>query len=335
MKRILVVGGAGYVGSNLVPKLLKKGYFVKVFDTFWFWNSPEDYLDSIGGKNNNLELVVGDIRNYNLIRSSCENIDDVIMLACISNDPSADLDSNFTHSINYGGCINTIDAAKESKVKRFVYASSSSVYGIKEEPNVTEDMSLEPLTQYSKLKVEIEHYLKYRIDNNFKGIIIRPSTVCGYSPRLRLDVVVNILANYAINKGKIKVFGGDQLRPNINIEDMSDLYLHILNLSDDKFDGSAYNGGYQNMKVIEIADLVKKVVGQEVSIEIVPTDDNRSYHVSSEKIKSELQFSPKYSVEDAILSLKTAFAEKKVTDIDNDCYYNVKRIKNFIEKGLI
>ena len=330
MKQILVSGGAGYVGSVLVPKLVKKGYRVRVLDTFWFWDSKDDYLKNLNLDNNsNIELIKGDIRSINDCKKSVSGVDTVIQLACISNDPSSDLDSKFTHSINYDGNINIIDEAKRAGVKRFIYASSSSVYGIKEVPNVTEDMLLEPLTQYSKLKVEIEHYLLHVLDDNFKGVIIRPSTVCGYSPRQRLDVVVNILTNFAVNKGKIKVFGGEQLRPNIHIEDMTDLYLQLVEENIDKIHKKIYNAGWENLAVSEIANQVKEVIGN-IEVEKVPTDDIRSYHVSSEKIKKEINFKPKKSVKDAILDLKKAFDIGKLKDIDNNKYYNVNLIKEII-----
>ena len=287
MKKVLIVGGAGYVGSVLIPKLVKEGYKVRVLDTFWFWNSKDEFLEKLGLKDNiTLELLQGDIRSNENCKNAVKDIDTVIQLACISNDPSSDLAPEFTHSINYDGNINIIDAALDAGVKRFIYASSSSVYGIKSELNVTEEMELEPLTQYSKLKVEIEHYLLHKLDEKFKGVIVRPSTVCGYSPRQRLDVVVNILTNFAINKGKIKVFGGEQLRPNIHIDDMTDLYVQLVEEDIAKINGKKFNAGWDNMKVKDIALDVKSIIG-DVGIEIALSDDDRSYHVSSEKMKRE------------------------------------------------
>ncbi|MFC1754807.1 NAD-dependent epimerase/dehydratase family protein [Thermoproteota archaeon] len=328
--KVLVSGGAGYVGSVLVPKLIENGHKVNVLDTFWFWKSPEEYAEKLGLKDNpSLKLFKGDLRNNNDIRKALEGVDTVIQLACISNDPSSDLDPEFTHSVNYDGNINIISESKKEGVTRFIYASTSSVYGIKEEPNVTEDMELEPLTQYSKLKVEIEHYLLHMIDDNFKGVIIRPSTVCGYSPRQRMDLVVNILTNFAINKGKIKVFGGEQLRPNIHMDDMVDVYLKLVEEDIDKINRKIYNAGWDNLKVMEIAKLVQEVVG-DVEIEKVPTDDIRSYHVSSKKIKNELGFESKKTVKDAISDLKKAFEEGKIPDVDNEKYCNVKLMKKLL-----
>ncbi|MBU0756591.1 MAG: NAD-dependent epimerase/dehydratase family protein [Nanoarchaeota archaeon] len=330
-KRVLVTGGAGYVGSVLVPSLLKKGHDITVLDTFWFWNSVEEYLETLNINKQNIRIVKGDLRNKDDIRKSLEDADSVIHLACISNDPSSDLDPKFTHSINYDGSMNLIDMSKELGVKRFIFASTSSVYGIKKEPNVNEELELEPLTQYSKLKVEIEHYLMYRLDDDFRGCILRPSTVCGYSPRQRLDVVVNILTNFAINKGKIRVFGGEQLRPNINIHDMVRAYELLLETHIEKIDRKTYNVGYENLKVIDIANIVKSVVG-DIPIDVVETDDLRSYHVCSEKIKKELGFENKYTVKDAIIELMDAFKNKKLTNLENSRFYNVKRMKELLEK---
>ena len=331
-RRVLVTGGAGYVGSMLVPNLLKRGYNITVLDTFWFWKSIKQFEKLFGVSNHpNLRIIKGDLRNKYDIRKSLKNVDSVIHLACISNDPSSELDPKFTHSVNYHGSINLIDLSKKIGVKRFIYASTSSVYGIKKEKNVTEDLDLEPITQYSRLKVEIEHYLMHRLEGKFKGVIIRPSTICGYSPRQRLDVVVNILTNLAINNGKITVFGGGQLRPNIHIKDMVRLYQLLLEVPIDKINKKIYNAGYENLKVLEIANLVREVVGN-VDIEIKETDDPRSYHICSDKIKNELGFKAKHTVEEAIIELKNAFANGVINNVDDDFYYNIRRMKKIIEQ---
>ncbi len=331
-ERVLVTGGAGYVGSPLVSSLLKKGYKVTVLDTFWFWNSVKEYQEALGIDNNpNIRIIKGDLRNKKEVEASLKDADSIIHLACVSNDPSSELDSDFTHSVNYDGQINLIDLSKDAGVKKFVYASTSSVYGIKQEKNVTEDLELEPLTQYSRLKVEIEHYLLHRLKGSFKGVIIRPSTVCGYSPRQRLDVVVNIITNLAINKGKITVFGGTQLRPNIHIKDMVRVFEILLETPMDKINGKIYNAGYENLKVLEIASLVREVVGN-VEVKVEESNDLRSYHVCSDKIKNELGFEPKHSVKEAIIELKQAFENGLIKDIDDDKYYNVRRMKKIIEQ---
>lgn len=321
MKKIFITGGAGYVGSVLVPKLLDKGYEVTVLDLMIY---GEDVLP----KHENLSAVKGDIRDIELLKKLIPGHDAVIHLACISNDPSFELNPDLGKSINLAPFEPMVQISKEAAVKRFIYASSSSVYGIKDEPNVTEDMELEPLTDYSKFKAECEKILKKYETDDFTAMTIRPATVCGYSPRLRLDLTVNILTNFAVNKGFIKVFGGEQKRPNIHIQDMTDLYCLLLELPSEKIQGKVFNAGYENFKVKEIAQMVKNVVG-EVDIITEPTDDNRSYHISSDLIKKEIGFEPKHSIEDAVRDLKNAFENGLIKNsFKNEKYFNVKLMQN-------
>lgn len=321
MKKVFITGGAGYVGSVLVPKLLERDYQVTVLDLMIY---GEDVLP----KHPNLNAVKGDIRDLDLLKQLIPGHDAVIHLACISNDPSFELNPDLGKSINLDPFEPMVQISKEGGVKRFIYASSSSVYGIKEEPNVTEDMSLEPLTDYSKFKAQCEEILKQYESDNFTCLTIRPATVCGYSPRLRLDLTVNILTNFAINKGFIKVFGGEQKRPNIHIQDMTDLYCLVLELPHEKIHGKIFNAGYENFKVKEIAQMVKNVVG-EVDIITESTDDNRSYHISSQLIKDEIGFAPKHSIEDAVSDLKVAFEKDLIKDsFTNEKYFNVKLMQN-------
>ncbi|HUE76020.1 MAG TPA: NAD-dependent epimerase/dehydratase family protein [Chloroflexota bacterium] len=321
---VLVTGGAGYVGAVLVPKLLEAGYKVKVLDLYLY---GMDVLDSVK-HHPNLEHVKGDIRDTTLLERVIPRCDAVIHLACISNDPSFELDLSLGKSINYDAFIDLVRVSKTHGVRRFIYASSSSVYGIKEVPNVTEDLPLEPLTDYSKYKALCETVLLEQRSPGFTTLIIRPATVCGYSPRLRLDLSVNILTNHAVTNRQIKVFGGKQMRPNIHIGDMAELYIKSLEWPDKAIDGQIYNVGYQNHTVREIADMVKGVVGKDVSIVTTPTDDNRSYHVSSEKIKRELGFVPSHTVEDAIRDIVTAFNAGRIPDsMTDDRYYNIKRMQ--------
>lgn len=324
LQKVLVTGGAGYVGSVLVPKLLKAGHQVKVIDLYLY---GENVLDSVK-HDPNLEQVKGDIRDRTLLEKIMPGCDAVIHLACISNDPSFELDPGLGKSINYDAFLDLVDVAKESGVKRFIYASSSSVYGIKETENVTEELPLQPLTDYSKYKAMCEDVLLAKREPGFVTLILRPATVCGYSPRLRLDLTVNILTNHAINNGKITVFGGDQKRPNIHIEDMTDLYVQCLKWPDEAIDGKIFNAGYENHTVTEIATMVRNVVGENVEIMTTPTNDHRSYHISSEKIKRELGFVPQHTIEDAVKDLVDAFhsnlIENPMTDIR---YYNIKMMQ--------
>lgn len=323
-KRVFVTGGAGYVGAVLIPKLLRKGYEVKVLDLFLY---GEDVLDSVKD-DPKLKKVKGDIRDRKLLEKEMPGYDTVIHLACISNDPSYELDPDLARSINYDAFIHLVDVAKKAGVKKFIYASSSSVYGVKDVPDVTEDLPLEPLTDYSKYKALCEDILLKEATDDFIVSIIRPSTVCGYSPRLRLDLTVNILTNHAVSKGEITVFGGEQMRPNLHIEDMTDFYTFLLEVPDEKIHKKIYNVGYENYKVKDIAEMVKKVIDPGLPIITTPSDDNRSYQVSSKKVKDALGYAPKRTIEDAVRDLKKAFDEGRIPDSMTDIrYYNIKTMQ--------
>ncbi len=324
IKTVLVTGGAGYVGAVLVPKLLDAGYTVKVLDLYMF---SKQVFEGIS-KRDRLKEIEGDLRNQDLLKEVLPGCDVVIHLACISNDPSYELDPVLGKSINYDAFIPLVRISKSNGVKRFIYASSSSVYGIKKESDVTEDLPLEPLTDYSKYKALCEEKLLEEATDDFIVSIVRPATVCGYSPRLRLDLTVNILTNHAVNKGRITVFGGEQKRPNLHIEDMTDLYLFLLNQLDEKIHRKIYNVGYENHKVKDIAEMIKEVLGGEISVDTIATDDNRSYHVSSQKIKQDLGFEAKHSIKEAVADLKLAFDSGKIPNsMDDKRYYNIKTMQ--------
>ena len=322
LTNVLVTGGAGYVGSILVPKLLSHGYHVKVLDLYLY---GEDVLNLVKD-HPDLEQIKGDIRDRALLEKIMLGVDAVIHLACISNDPSFELNPELGKSINYDAFLDLVDVSKRCGVKRFIYASTSSVYGIKEEENVTEDLPLKPLTDYSKYKVLCEEVLLKEQSPDFTTVVVRPATVCGYAPRLRLDLIVNILTNLAFNTGRITVFGGQQKRPNIHIEDVTDLYILLLELPDERIAGRIFNVGYENHQVSQLAEMVKEIVGKEnVEVVTTSTDDNRSYHISSEKIKHELGFEPKHSIEEAVKDLCDAFNAGKIPNpIEDIRYYNIK-----------
>jgi nucleoside-diphosphate-sugar epimerase len=327
-KNILVTGGAGYCGSLLVPQLVDEGYNVTVYDLMYFGDAffPKDHP--------RLKTIKGDIRDTAKLAAAMQGQEAVLSLACISNDASFELDERLSTTINLDAFEPMVIAAKKAGVKRFAYASSSSVYGVSDKPNVTEDHPLVPLTLYNKYKGMCEPLLLKHTDDSFIGVIFRPATVCGYAPRLRLDLSVNILTNHAVTNNKITVFGGSQLRPNLHVQDYADLCKLLLTAPSEKIANQIFNCGYQNMSIMEIAQMVKKVVEQEfpkkAPIEIVttPTDDNRSYHINSDKIKNVLGFAPKHTIEEAVRDLCRAFREGKIVNsFVDDRFYNVRTLK--------
>ncbi len=318
---ILVTGGAGYVGSALVPALLQAGHKVVVLDLFL-------YGEGVLSEHANLKNVKGDLRDRATVDAAIKECDAVIHLACVSNDPSFDLNPQLGKSINYDAFPGLVDSALAEGVSRFIYASSSSVYGIKEGVSVTEELDLEPLTDYSKFKAMCEVELLKRRRPGFETVIVRPATVCGYAPRLRLDLVVNILTTHALSNRRIKIFGGAQKRPNIHVKDMVRAYLHLLDLPGEQIDGGVYNVGYQNHSLDDLGDIIRGIVGSDVAVDHVPTDDMRSYHVSSEKIRHELGFVPQFTIEDAVRDLNEAFDNNLISNpLENPLYYNTKRMK--------
>jgi nucleoside-diphosphate-sugar epimerase len=330
IKEVLVTGGAGYVGAVLVPKLLDMGYGVRVLDLYMF---DEDVFDSIKD-HPRLRQIRGDIRDQALLRESLPGVDAVIHLACISNDPSFELNPDLSKSINFDAFEPLVRISKDSGVRRFVYASTSSVYGVSEAPEVTEDHPLVPITDYNKYKGLCEPILREYQSPDFTTVTIRPATVCGYSPRQRLDLSVNILTNHAVNRGKITVFGGAQMRPNIHIDDVVQLYMTLLELPHAQIAGKTFNAGWENHTIADIAEMVRSVVAAEVPgrehIEVVttPSDDPRSYHISSDKIRRELGFAPQRTIEDAVRDLVRAFNDGLIPNAMDDIrYYNVKSVQ--------
>lgn len=327
-EKVFVTGGAGYCGSRLVPQLLSRGYQVTVYDIMYFGSAflPSDHPG--------LTIIEGDIRDVDRLSKSVVGHDAFVSLACISNDASFELDEALSTSVNYDAFEPMVLAAKHAGVKRFVYASSSSVYGVSDQPDVTEEHPLLPLTLYNKYKGMCEALLAKHTSPEFVGVTFRPATVCGAAPRQRLDLSVNILTNHAINKNQITVFGGSQLRPNLHIQDYVDVVELFLTAPDSQIADKIYNVGYQNLSLMEIAHLVRGVVAEEfpdrskIDIVTTPSDDLRSYHINSDKIYRELGFRPQRSVEDAVRELCRAFAEDKLPNsFEDDAYFNVKRLK--------
>ena len=295
--KILVTGGCGYKGHVLVPKLLDLGHEVEVLDTQWFGS----YLDA----HENLKIIKGDIRDIDKI--NLDPVDSIIHLAAIANDPSSDLNPKLTWEVNALATMQLADKARRSNVERFIYASSSSVYGIKDEEHVTEDLELNPITEYNKTKMVAERVL-LSYSNDMVVQIVRPATVCGYSPRMRLDLSVNILTRHAIKNKNITVFGGSQVRPNVHIQDITDAYIHML---DNQSIQGIYNVGFENISILDIAKMVTKHCP--AKIEITESNDPRSYRVNSDKFLK-TGFAPKHTVEGAIKEIIAGFNSGDIED---------------------
>jgi nucleoside-diphosphate-sugar epimerase len=324
---VLVTGGAGYVGAVLIPKLLAQDYRVRVIDLCLF---GEDALPQDPA----LECVKGDVRDEELLKRMLPGCDAVIHLACISNDPSFELNPSLSKSINFDAFEPLVATSKNSGVRRFIYASTSSVYGVSDSPDVTEEHPLVPLTDYNKYKGLCEPILLDYQGSEFTTVIIRPATVCGYSPRQRLDLTVNILTNLAVNRRKITIFGGTQKRPNIHIDDITELYVDLLERPAEQIAGEIFNAAYENHTVSELGEMVRGVVTSVmpqlggIDVEHTPSDDLRSYHVSSAKIKRQLGWAPKRSVEDAIRDLCDAFdAGLLPNSLTDNRYFNVRAVQ--------
>lgn len=324
-KRVLVTGGAGYVGSALVPALLADGRDVRVLDLY-LYGEPL-------ASDPRLEQVRGDMRDAALVKRAVKDVDAVIHLACISNDPSFELDPALGKSINFDSFEPLVRLAKEAGVKRFVNASTSSVYGVSAAPRVTEEHPLDPLTDYSKFKALCEPIVMKAAGPGFVPVTIRPATVCGWAERLRLDLVVNILTAHAYFSGKIKVLGGGQMRPNIHIGDMVDAYRLMLSLPDKDVASEVFNVGDENKTVSQLAELARETVSRlapergPIAVETVPTDDNRSYKIDSSKILRKVGFKTKRGIGMAMEGLVAAFKAGKVKDPQDPRYHNIRTMQ--------
>jgi nucleoside-diphosphate-sugar epimerase len=321
--RVLVTGGAGYLGSLLCPKLLAAGHEVTVLDGLFFGREPIAPLLA----DPHFRLVEGDIRDRALVERTLGEggFDRVIHLAAISNDPSSDLDEEITRGVNLTATRHVMETARSAGVSRLLFASSASVYGIKNEPDVHEGLPLEPITIYARCKAEGEAALDGLLRPGFEGVAIRAATVCGWSPRLRLDLTVNILTFQAVCQRKIRVFGGSQLRPNVHIEDLTDLY--VLMLDAPGVNGARYNVCRSNTSVRELAEMVRAEVDPQTPIETVPTNDLRSYHLSGARLARDLGFVPSRPLEQAVDGLVEAFRAGRVPEPESTRYRNVAHMQ--------
>lgn len=311
--KLLVTGACGYKGTVLVPKLLARGYDVVGLDIMWFGNALAPHP--------NLTVIVGDVRDIDLI--DLTGIDAIIHLASVANDPCGDLDPKLTWEISALATMQLADKAARAGVRQFIYASSGSVYGVKDEDQVTEDLVLKPISEYNKTKMVAERVLLSYLDR-MAIQIVRPATVCGLSPRMRLDVSVNMLTMQALSRGKITVFGGAQTRPNIHIDDITDLYLMLLDRPDIQ---GIYNAGFENLSIMTIAEMVCRHVPATISV--TPSNDPRSYNVNSDKLLA-TGFVPKKSVDHAIREIMEAYHAGKLADEEH--FYNLKWMQRGMAK---
>ena len=315
--KIMVTGGGGFVGHPLTTALLELGHQVRVIDAMWFGNHLPDH--------ENLEIIESDIRN---LEESCfEGIDTVFHLANVANDPCSDLNSKLNWEVNALASMQLVEMAIKKKVRQFIFASSGSVYGVKEEPLVTEELSLVPISDYNKTKMISERVLLSYADKILISCI-RPATVCGYSPRMRLDLSVNMLTMQALTNQKITVFGGNQTRPNIHIKDLVSVYLHTL-ANPEKMAG-IFNAGFENLSIMEIAERVVRHVPSEIIV--TESNDPRSYRLSSQKLL-DTGFASASSVEEGILEVIEAFNSGKLA-MEEKCF-NVKTMVRLIGENRI
>ena len=325
INNVLITGGSGYVGSRLIYKLLDEtNYKIINYDLSLF---GDRHLP----RHENFLYYKEDITDHKKFEEVIikNKVDAVLHLACISNDPTYELNSELSKKINFDCFEDIVKISKRHKVKKFIYASTCSVYGISDSPNVVETNELKPITDYNKYKALCEPILQKYLDKNFKGIIIRPATVCGFSEKMRFDLTVNILTNYAYNKGFIRVFGGKQSRPNCHIDDMCDLYKKLINEDITQFNGEIFNVGTENLKIIEVAEKVKEVLynklnRKDIDIRVEKSSDIRSYMINSDKVKNLLGFQFKKTVSNAIEDLCDAFEKKIIKNSFSDEWSNIK-----------
>ena len=324
-KEILVTGGAGYIGAVLVPELLDEGHQVTVFDAFLYGTDPSS--DPI--VHERCKRIRGDIRDFDMVDTVLARggFDAVVHLAAISNDPSSELDHEVTETVNLRAVDHLMHAAKKHGVGRFLYASSASVYGIKDDENVTEELPLDPITIYAKCKAEGEKVLNSLVDDSFVGVSVRSATVCGYSPRLRLDLTINLLTDQALTDQRIRVFGGAQMRPNVHIRDLTAFYRMLLTAPADKISGRAFNVSRENASVMALAEMIRDELDSSLPIDTVPSDDPRSYHLSADRAREELGFEPRHDLVTAVRELREAYQSGRVSDSRSSIYRNVAWMK--------
>ncbi|MSU34506.1 MAG: SDR family oxidoreductase [Pedosphaera sp.] len=330
-QRILVTGGFGYVGSRLTPHLLGLGHHVRVLDLMLYTTAGLDALKrdkSFADWKGRFEFVEGDIRDPNGIAKAVAGMDAVIHLAAISNDPTGDIDEVLTRQVNFDAVGLLLAESKSAGVNRFINASSSSVFGVRDVEDIDESLEPEPITIYSKYKMLSEWLVTAAASKTFCTVNIRPATICGYSPRQRFDLTVNKLTADAVRKKMITVHGGEQRRPNVGITDMINLYGLLLEAEAIKLNGRTFNFGFENLKVIEIARVIQdELKGLDVDINVTDTLDKRDYHISSAKILRELGYKPVSSIRAEVATLRRVLENGEFSNADAAEYYNMKFMK--------
>lgn len=321
---VLIVGGGGYVGTKLTASLVDKKYIVTVLDTFWFG----DFLP----QNPNIIKVVGDIRDNKVVAEACKNKDVLILLSCLSNDPMSDINPELTQQINLAAVSNVIKIAKLNKIKRIIYASSASVYGLQDVEKVTEEIQVKPLTLYSRYKAEVEKLLYELADDAFEVVTVRSSTVCGFSPRIRLDLLVNLFSFHALKNKVIYLEGGQQIRPLIHINDLVEFYTMLIELDKKLIHNEVFNVSSGNYKVADVAKLVQEKI--ECDIKFSEVTDFRSYPLCVDKVEEKLGFKTKFTVEEAIVELKEILS-KNTLQFDIPLNYNLKQMKLLVDQNKV
>ena len=332
MSNILVTGGLGYVGSRACPLFLERGHTVRAIDLALYGEQGLEALKASpawqGDWRQRFEWVRGDLRDESTVRAALDGIDTILHLGAISNDPTGEIDDTLTRQVNFDAVGMLLALAREAGVRRVINGSSSSVFGIKEESDVEEVLEPEPLTSYSKYKMLSEWLFVAASSPEFCTVNIRPATICGVSPRQRFDLTVNKLTADAVTKKVITVHGGQQRRPNVGMTDIVNLYAELVTMDASRINGRTFNFGFENQKVIEIAEIIQEELRDlGVRIDVTETFDNRDYHISSKKILNELGYQPVSSIRQEVAELREAIEAGQYPDIDAPQHYNMQSME--------